>query len=203
MQCRGCGIGNTISGHILAQFFCRVLSNSFREYLRIVLFASLVLIPLATGLVLANDKSLTVAQGLEELPGARLFTHALKTTNVWQTVVDADDVIVFVPSDLSLRNEGADFLLDVVLLKAENASRLTELIGLHVYSGQTLEFNENSLQTSLANQAGDCVVVQKSGENAMRVGPEAVVTGKQSFANGEIVFIDRLLWQAYDGPGDC
>lgn len=154
---------------------------------------------------LAAALSQTIAAALQQDQEFSLFTTALKTSDLWGSVETAKNITLFVPSDEVLRHEGSAFLLDVVLLKHENSERLSQLMSQHVFPQADALIDITSLTnvTSLSNSFGGCVSVDPSGEGSVRVGPEAVVTSTRKFANGQIVYIDRLLWQHYQGSNRC
>ena len=151
----------------------------------------------------AADRSVAVSEGLLGNTNYGLFVEALQKTVFWQQIVDAESVTVFVPSDTSLENEGSAFLLKVVLQKKENLERLHDLVAQHVYHLQDISLETMSTPRTFSNILGGCTTVTPSGEKSVRVGPEAFVTGHENFANGDIYFIDRLLWQAYDSDISC
>ena len=143
-----------------------------------------------------------VAAALERSPDLKLFTNALKASSLWSEVVDSQSVTLFVPADTELTNEGLAFLLDVVLIKPENSDRLRDMLALHIYPGMALDLDDLIKLSSLSNDMGRCVSVRLDGKSA-RIGSEAVVVGQQSFANGQIFFIDQLLWQHQEAAEPC
>ena len=149
------------------------------------------------------DRPNSVAEGLLDNPDSGLFVEALTKTELWQQIVETENVTVFVPSDTSLRNEGSAFLLEVVLLKAENTERLQDLIAQHVFPAQSDSSDMLPGPRTLTNDLGGCATIIPSGEKSVRVGPEAVVTGHKNYANGDVYTIDRLLWQSYDATVSC
>ena len=146
---------------------------------------------------------LKITESLEINDETRLFTQALKSSGLWLTLLESTQVTLLLPKDKALRNEGADFLLEEVLLKPENSERLADLMAQHVYTGIRLTRKSFENSTTLKNKLGGCVSVEKQSKDALRIGPEAVVTSHLSFVNGEIYFIDRLLWHPYPEQDSC
>lgn len=147
----------------------------------------------------------SISTALQQNPELQLFATALKASDLWESVMAAENITLFVPSDKVLRQEGSAFLLEVVLLKHENSERLSNLMAQHVFPWQEKPIDVDSLTstTSFSNLFGGCVSVDPVSDGALRIGPEAVVTSQQSFSNGKIFYIDRLLWQHYQGINTC
>jgi uncharacterized surface protein with fasciclin (FAS1) repeats len=147
---------------------------------------------------LADDKSVDVslAEYLNSVDNASIFVNALRASTHWGLIEKADSVAVFMPDNDSLRNEGSAFLLEVVLLKPENRSRLNQVTGLHIANGVTIQRsgdNPNAILTA----SGDCVTVASIG-NAVKVGPESMLVSSVAVDNGEVHSVDRLLWAPFD-----
>ena len=169
--------------------------------------AVLCLISLITLQTFASDSerssAKSIAESLETNPETRLFAGALKASKFWNTLAEDKQVTVFIPGDDALRDEGSAFLLDVVLLKPANSQRLNNLIAQHVFPGLNLDNTDLSRSSRYANAHGDCVSIDTTDRQSIRVGSEAAVADIANFSNGRVYYIDRLLWQPFENPGSC
>jgi len=113
------------------------------------------------------------------------------------------DFTLFAPLDDSLRNDGSAFLLEVVLLKKENQQRLDELMAQHIIPAFSLIDPESDPSITVPNALGGCITLLQANGNVIQVGADAMVSGQHILGNGQIVFIDRLLWQGQDDNDAC
>jgi len=144
-----------------------------------------------------------ITKSLENNPETKLFTSGLKKSGLWDEIAGSGELTLFVPKDKVLRKEGSAFLLEVVLIKPENENRLHELIAQHVFPEVTLTDDQLNTPLLLTNFYGGCVSIEAKLEHSPGVGPEAVVTGSETFANGRVYYIDRLLWQHFESDEKC
>jgi uncharacterized surface protein with fasciclin (FAS1) repeats len=152
-------------------------------------------------IIKSSNKSLSISAFMEEDERLTLFTTALKSSSVWQHL-NNNNTTLFVTTNEALRTEGSAFLLDVVLTKKENEERLNQLMAYHLVPNRVASIAELSKISMLASIGEDCIPITAAG-GSIRVGPEAFVTESISAKNGNIYFIDRLLWQPYLDDHHC
>ena len=143
-----------------------------------------------------------LASILDSDAGVSLFTAALKLSEVWKRVQSAGSATVFAPVDTALRQEGSAFLLNVVLIKPENAERLNNLLAQHFIPNHALKLGDLNSPVELTDGNGGCVAVSPLFP-ATRVGPEAYISHSIETSNGIIHYIDRLLWNPYNKIARC
>lgn len=145
--------------------------------------------------------SLSITAFMEDDKRLTIFTAALKSSSVWHHL-NNNNATLFVTTDEALRTEGSAFLLDAVLIKKENEERLNQLMAYHLVPNKIVGLAEFSKIVMLASIGGYCIPITTAGDS-LRIGPEAYVTESISASNGNIHFIDRLLWQPYLDDRHC
>jgi len=144
---------------------------------------------------------LSVREYLESENQSRIFTNALKQTSAWHRL-QSDMITLFVVSDAALEREGSAFLLEQVLIKKENTRRLNDLIELHIAIAERVHDVILTQSEKIKTSNDKCIRIDAFG-SSIKVGPEAFITKTISTKNGEIHYLDRLLWQKYSGNMDC
>ena len=146
------------------------------------------------------------AQPMDKLLAAdsefSIFTNALRKSGLWEQIQTRDRMTIFAISDKAMSDEGSTFMLDKLLITKPNQERLFNLMSFHVLFGTTLNPESIDGEIKLDTAEDSCLAVWRMG-TAVRVGPEAVVTGYMSADNGVIYVIDRLLWQPWDDDRSC
>lgn len=148
----------------------------------------------STDLVLQQTR---VDEYLQTEKDITVFSKALQTSSYWSDVKAADKVTVFVSSNTALIVEGSSFLLDLVLQKPENRERLDDVIGNHIVTDAVTLDRQSTRPVFVKTISGICVEISPL-DNALKIGPQAVLKKSISTDNGRIYFIDRLLWAPYD-----
>ncbi len=153
----------------------------------------------------AISKSIRVAEYLQSEPEYSIFVSALQKSGYWGEVKAAKAITIFVAGDIALRDEGSAFLLQEVLQKPENKSRLDELISLHVVANGFALQQGTTQSEPVKTIAGSCLTIEYMN-TAVRIGPEAVLKKSIAAENGLVYEIDRLLWLPYKdelASGNC
>lgn len=121
-----------------------------------------------------------------------LFSNAVKQAGLSERLMEAGPLILFVPSDQAMINEGSAFLLGRVLLTKSNIERLADLVLHHIVPARRLTLDQLE-GCDLPTLAHVSLRVDRLGK-ALVVGGWAVVTDRKVADNGIIYIIDRLLW---------
>lgn len=148
------------------------------------------------------ESPLSIAGFLDDDQRLKIFSKALKSSDVWSHVRDGSEETLFVITDAALRIEGSAFLLEVVLLKAENTERLKKLMAYHFLPGEAITINELSRRDSVLSYGEGCIPITVAGDS-IQIGLASFITETARASNGYIHFVDRLLWQPYEDNHPC
>lgn len=145
--------------------------------------------------------SVTLASTLRSNPDLSLFTKAMDIAHFWERLESEKSVTLFVPTDRAMVAEGSDFLMQSVLMTADNRGRLEELISAHV-TRVLLPAESDIGDKLLRTFSGDCLLISRIGD-AVRVGPEAVVLSSIQIGKHHLLTVDRLLVPDYQPSSEC
>lgn len=122
-----------------------------------------------------------------------IFAAAVETSGLFSLIGKGKSKTIFVPSNAALKIEGMAFLLEDVLLAAENRSRLVHLLSSHVIPNARLEPPAIDGQIEHKTLSGQPLTIVRHG-STLRVNPTSIVTRRIALEDGVILVVDRLLW---------
>jgi len=132
-------------------------------------------------LYLASDGEITI------------FAAVVEKSGLFSLIGKGKSKTIFAPSNAAFKNEGMVFLLEDVLLAAENRSRLVNLLSSHVIPIVQLEPSAIDGQIEHKTLSGQPLTIVRHG-SFPRVNPTSIVTRRIAAEDGVIPVADRLLW---------
>jgi len=151
---------------------------------------------LAVLLSIFTAHSEVAAEDLREMIAAdqrlSLFTNAATEAGLMDRLAGPGPLVLFIPSDQALANEGSDFLLNSVLLTHSNSERLADLVRHHIVEASSQAVTQADV-TTLPTIANVPLQVTRVGD-ALIVAGYASVIDQRVAENGVVYIVDRLLW---------
>jgi len=129
-----------------------------------------------------------------------VFVTAMQQSGLWDSILQEEEITLFIPDNASLEKEGSRFLLETVLVASGNEQRLIETLSQHIIPGKFDPGSEETTLEVLRTYKGDCIgfnaALQKVGLGSTVL--ETVVSG-----NATIIRVDRMISERWDNDGNC